>query len=142
MNKHEEAIQKLDFMNDEYNKVLEQYNLSGGFGNWYLGVKRTLKEAEATEKELERLQKIESLYKDKALLIMCKHEELDVDFSAKTPECFVDILNNDDTCYNEETDTYDYEAQNEKDVEFFDGATVQYAEYKCYLRKLDWSEKK
>ena len=51
MNKHEEAIQKLDFMNDEYNKLLERFNLSGGFGNWYLGVKRVLKEAEATEIE-------------------------------------------------------------------------------------------
>jgi hypothetical protein len=68
--KYEEAIQKLDFMNDEYNKLLECYKLSGGFGNWYLVVKRVLKECQATEKELEAvLKKADEQYRKDSNLI-------------------------------------------------------------------------
>lgn len=73
----------------------------------------------------------------KTFQIMCKQDDIDVEYSPKTIECFLDMLSNDDTCYNEETDTYNYEAQSEKDYEFFAGGTVQYGEFKCYLRKLD-----
>ena len=76
-------------------------------------------------------------YNDKAFQIVCKHDTLDVDFSPKTMECFVEILNNDDTCYDEKTETYDYEKQSEKDLEFFDGAMIQYAEYKCYIKQYE-----
>ena len=55
-------------------------------------------------------------------------------------ECFVEILNNDDTCYDEKTGTYDYEKQSEKDLELFDGAIVQYAEYKCYIKQYKDNE--
>ena len=39
-------IQALNNMIDEHNKLLEKYNLSGGFGNWYLTVKQALTELE------------------------------------------------------------------------------------------------
>ena len=80
---------------------------------------------------------IKKYSKNKVFQFMCKHESLDVDYSPKTMECFVEILHNDDTCYDEETDSYNYEEQSEKDVRFFEGETVKYGDYQCYIRFVD-----
>ena len=80
---------------------------------------------------------IERLCKNKTIQFMCKHESLDVDFTPKTMECFVDIVNNDDNSYCEETDSYNYEEQSEKDVRFFEGETVKYGDYYCYIKIVD-----
>ena len=80
---------------------------------------------------------IERLGKNKTIQFMCKHESLDVDFTPKTMECFVDIVNNDDNSYCEETDSYNYEEQSEKDVRFFEGETVKYGDYYCYIKIVD-----
>ena len=80
---------------------------------------------------------IKKYSKNKVFQFMCKHESLDVDYSPKTMECFVDIVNNDDNSYCEETDSYNYEEQSEKDVRFFEGETVKYGDYQCYIRFVD-----
>jgi len=48
----EKVNKYLNNMMDEYNELLDKYKLSGGFGNWYGGVKKALT-------ELDRLQKRE-----------------------------------------------------------------------------------
>ena len=80
---------------------------------------------------------IKKYSKNKVFQFMCKHESLDVDYSPKTMECFVDIVNNDDNSYCEETDSYNYEEQSEKDVRFFEGETVKYGDYQCYINIVD-----
>ena len=80
---------------------------------------------------------IEKIGKNKTIQFMCKHDTLDVDFTPKTMECFVDILHNDDNSYHDETDSYNYEEQSEKDVRFFEGETVKYGDYYCYIKIID-----
>ena len=80
---------------------------------------------------------IEKIGKNKTIQFVCKHDKLDVDFTPKTMECFVDILHNDENSYHEETESYNYEEQSEKDVAFFEGETVQYGDYKCYIKIID-----
>lgn len=80
---------------------------------------------------------IAKLGKNKTIQFMCKHQELDVEYTPKTMECFVDIINNDDNSYDEKTESYNYEEQSEKDVRFFEGETVKYGDYYCYIKIVD-----
>lgn len=51
----EQTNKYLENMIDEHNELLDKYKLTGGFGNWYIGVKTALT-------ELERLQKFKSTF--------------------------------------------------------------------------------
>lgn len=46
------AHEALQSMNAEYNELLERFNLTGGFGNWYIIVKNALNELEELKKTL------------------------------------------------------------------------------------------
>jgi len=46
------AQEALKNMNDEYNELLERFNLTGGFGNWYIVVKKALEHAKKEHKLL------------------------------------------------------------------------------------------
>ena len=68
--------------------------------------------------------------------IMCKHKELDADFSPKTMECFYNILDEDEDAIVEDNECEVYGKLVDKENALFSGEQVDYGDYICYMQDV------